>query len=218
MKFKGFDPDGRVRIYFTNMPHWRQEGCTYFVTYRLADSIPMNVLSGWEDDKVQWLLANGISVPDRAKWQEGFTKLDPVQRGAFLKYFNRELNTYLDQGRGSCLLRSPDAAAIVLAGWGHFDGTRYDLGDLVVMPNHVHLLVTPRKGFDLEKILQSRKRQSARAINALVGRSGELWQKHSYDHIVRDELELLAFQKYIAENPAKGCVPKGEYAHRSFDW
>jgi hypothetical protein len=51
-----------------------------------------------------------------------------------------------------------------------------------------------------------------------LNRSGDFWQKHSYDHIVRDEVELRAFQKYISDNPTKAGLKAGESLHRSFDW
>jgi REP element-mobilizing transposase RayT len=115
-------------------------------------------------------------------------------------------------------LRDQQCQGIILDGWKHFDGVRYVLGDLVVMPNHVHLLLTPLPGHELEDILQSRKRHSARELNLLLNRSGDFWQKHSYDHIVRDDAEWKALQKYIAENPAKAALKVGESFHRSFDW
>ncbi len=181
----------------------------------MADSIPERVLEQWELEKIQWLSLHDIHVE---KWSAGFIQLDPVKQREFLKHFNRKLNTHLDEGHGSCALRDPVCQQIILDGWKHFDGDRYDLGDLIAMPNHVHLLLTPRLGHKLEDILQSRKRQSAREINLVLNRLGDFWQKHSYDHIVRDEVELRAFQKYIAENPAKAHLRAGESLHRSFDW
>lgn len=197
------------------MPHWRQDGCTYFVTYRMADSIPERVLKQWEREKLHWLSLHDIHVE---KWSEGFIQLNPEKQRAFLKHFNRKLNSYLDEGHGSCALRDPHCQRIILDGWKHFDGARYELGDLVVMPNHVHLLLTPLPGHELEDILQSRKRHAARELNLLLNRSGDFWQKHSYDHIVRNEVELRAFQKYIAENPTKAGLNTGESLLRSFDW
>lgn len=132
-----------------------------------------------------------------------------------MKYFNRKLNTYLDEGHGSCALSNPRCQQIVVQGWRHFDGQRYELGDLVVMPNHVHLLVTPLPGYELEDILQSCKSHSAREINALCQRSGEFWQKHSYDHIVRNETEHTAYQRYIAENPIKARLAASHFTHRT---
>ena len=42
--FRGLDPNKRVRIYTRHLPHWRQDGATYFVTFRLADSLPEAML------------------------------------------------------------------------------------------------------------------------------------------------------------------------------
>lgn len=234
MLFQPFDEQNPVRIYYTSMPHWRQDGCTYFVTYRLADSIPAGVLREWEFEKLKWIQArvkvdsignridsndsidNRIesrdSIDNRTyRWDELFPLLCDSDRYAFLKCFNRKLNTYLDNGAGSCVLRHRACAKIVLEGWEFFDGIRYQLGDLVVMPNHVHLLITPMAGFELEGVLQSRKRQSAKEINQELNVSGTLWQKHSYDHIVRDAKELVAFQEYIASNPDKANLQQGQF-------
>lgn len=212
MPFQPFNNRRPVRIYYTTLPHWRQDGCTYFVTYRLGDSIPEQVLGQWEREKIQWLLLQNV-VAD--KWTDGFLRLDLSQQQAFLKHFNRKLNTCLDEGHGSCVLRDPRCQQAVAECWRYFHGQRYELGELVVMPNHVHLLLTPMPGHELEDILQSRKRQSARDINTLLGRKGDFWQKHSYDHIVRDETELRAFRQYIAQNPVKARLREGEFLHQS---
>ena len=81
------------------------------------------------------------------------------------------------------------------------------------MPNHVHLLLRPLPGLELEDILQSRKGQSARDLNTFLERQGKVWQKHSYDHIVRNETELNAYRKYMAENPVKARLREGEFLH-----
>tara|TARA_R110002096_G_scaffold54517_20_gene140680 strand:- start:13063 stop:13752 length:690 start_codon:yes stop_codon:yes gene_type:complete len=218
MKFQPYDSRQPLRVYFTNLPHWRQEGCTYFVTYRLFDSIPWRNLEVWEEEKVHWLACEGVDLAENEPWQDGFLKLRERRQRAFLKTFNRKLNEYLDDGRGSCLLREPACSQIVLSGWEYFDSERYDLHDIVVMPNHVHLTLTPYPNHDLEKILHSRKGQASRDINRLLGRQGKLWQKHSYDHLVRDGNEATAISDYIAQNPKWANLREGEFQHRSFDW
>ena len=47
--FRPFNPDGELHIYCRNLPHWRQSGATYFVTFRQDDSIPAKVLKEWLD-------------------------------------------------------------------------------------------------------------------------------------------------------------------------
>ncbi len=218
MEFQPFDQQKPVQIYFTSMPHWRQEGCIYFVTYRLADSIPEKVIVEWDFEKLKWIQARIQSSRNSDRWHDLFPLLSAKDKYAFLKCFNRKLNTYLDGCHGKCPLRNPERAAVVLQGWEYFNSQRYELGDLVVMPNHVHVLVKPKTGFKLEDILRSQKRYSARECNRLSHTSGALWQKHSYDHIVRDSKELLAFQQYIASNPLKANLRDGEFLLRKHNW
>jgi REP element-mobilizing transposase RayT len=79
------------------------------------------------------------------------------------------------------------------------------------MPNHVHVLLTPITGFELEDILHSIKSFTATKINRILGRAGQLWQRESYDHIVRDINQLQAYQEYIAANPRKARLTPDEY-------
>ena len=69
------------------------------------------------------------------------------------------------------------------------------------MPNHCHLTIRPFTDHELEKILQGMKAASAKAVNALLGTTGSLWQQESYDRIVRDEEHLWRVIQYIGRNP-----------------
>ncbi|MFP4204377.1 MAG: transposase [Opitutales bacterium] len=69
------------------------------------------------------------------------------------------------------------------------------------MPNHIHILIKPFAGQRLVDILHSWKSFTANAINKRMGRTGQLWQHESYDHIVRNESAMNAIRSYIRENP-----------------
>ncbi len=216
--FKPFDPHEAVRIYRTTLPHWRQPGATYFVTFRLADSIPRNVLSEWEHDRRIWLQARGIEMDRAGDWRILFGKLPEPDQRAFERENARKLFRCLDQSFGACLLRQPRFASLVCDALLFFENQRYDLGDFVIMPNHVHLLIAPRAEWELERVMQSLKRYCAREINAALGRKGaSLWQRGFYDHIVRDETELLRCRQYIRLNPEKARLRNGEFLLRSAD-
>ena len=77
------------------------------------------------------------------------------------------------------------------------------------MPNHVHAIVEPANGTLLGEIVRHWKGGSAFDINRALGRSGSLWRRETFDHIVRSEPQLEHFRKYIAENPPKGGLRKG---------
>ena len=116
---------------------------------------------------------------------------------------------YLDKGLGTCVLKRPGLSKIVADCLLHFDGNRYHIGDFVIMPNHVHLLVCLLGDTDLLKQCCSWKKFSAGKINELLGRSGRFWQEESFDHLVRSPKQFCAIQQYIRENPIN--LPNGEH-------
>ncbi len=78
----------------------------------------------------------------------------------------------------------------------------YDLHAFVIMPNHVHLLVTPL--VPLPKLTKSLKSITAKRANALLGLTGRpFWQEESYDRMVRDQREFDKIRDYIEENPVR---------------
>ena len=212
MPFKPFDPHEAVRIYRTTLPHWRQAGATYFVTFRLADSIPRSVLAQWNHERRTWLKARGIEMDRAGDWRAAFAKLSAGDQRTFERENARKLFRSLDESHGACVLRSPRMAGIVRDALFFFAGQRYELGDFVIMPNHVHLLIAPRAEWALETVMQSLKRYCARQINAaLPRREVSLWQKSFYDHIIRDDAELARCREYIRLNPVKARLRDGEF-------
>lgn len=89
---------------------------------------------------------------------------------------------------------------------GH--GPTHSLIFAVLMPDHVHLLLRPKEVFpgrwqDLGKIMQSIKGGGARRINIALGTDGEVWQKESFDRIIRSEADFDAKYNYMYENPKR---------------
>jgi REP element-mobilizing transposase RayT len=83
----------------------------------------------------------------------------------------------------------------------HFDGVRYELGEFVVMPNHVHAIVAPIDEHELTRILQNWKSFSAHQFDRVLASSGCIWHRESFDHIVRSAEHLAKFETYIRNNP-----------------
>ena len=195
---KSFDPNGGTRKTRRNLPHWMQEGCLYFVTFRLADALAQAQLRQWEDERRIWM---GFHPQpwDASTWNE------------YDQRFSQRIDAWLDAGRGSCLLARPEVSEIVVAALRHFDGERYDIDAFVVMPNHVHVLVAPREPWDLRRIEHSWKSFTAKEINRLCGRTGALWLEEGFDHIVRSEAHRDHFRGYIAENPGKAGLRDDQY-------
>lgn len=205
MEFRPFDPHGAVSTYRLHLPHWRQPGVTYFLTTRLADSLPQAKLAEWKEERENWLRVRGCRTATDLE------RLSAKDRQDFHRYFTAKFHTWLDAGYGACWLRRPAAMKIVADALRFFDGERYVVGDFVVMPNHLHLLVTPAPDHELSEIVRSWKTFTARQINSLLGRKGAFWQAETYDHIVRSEEQLAHYRRYIAENPVKAGLSEGEY-------
>lgn len=218
--FSPFDERKAVVIYRRNLPHWRQEGATYFITFRLADSLPKPLLEQWDDEKRCWLAARGLDYqPKSADWHRKFeTQLSSEQKLAFRQEFNRKLNHELDRGLGACIFREDPCLRILRDTLLERDGDDYHLGDFIIMPNHVHLFINLASGTELDKPTQRIKGGSAFRSNQALGRSGKLWQRESYDHLVRDIVELQAFRKYVRENPLKARIRLGDGAYYEAEW
>src|SRR5688572_19721111 len=138
--FELFDPHEDVRITESTLPHWYQPGVTYFVTFRTEDSLPKDVTERWHRERDDWLRRHRIN-PRSANWKALISTLPAQEQYQFHKTFSERYLEFLDKGHGECVLKRREFAAIVSDALMHFDGTRYYLGDFVVMPNHVHLLV-----------------------------------------------------------------------------
>jgi REP element-mobilizing transposase RayT len=92
---------------------------------------------------------------------------------------------------GPTYLRIPAVAQVVIAAIRRGAGGDYLLHTWVVMPNHVHLLLTPH--IEPSVVLRRLKGASAREANHLLGLMGQpFWQGESYDHLVRSQEELSA--------------------------
>ncbi|MEW6380496.1 MAG: transposase [bacterium] len=173
------------------LPHWTQEGATYAVTFRLFDSLPATVLK-------EWLFERENIVKTAA--QSGRT-LSDSERHRLASLHSQKIEAWLDRGQGCCCLRDERVAAIVENALRHFDGQRYYLIAWCIMPNHVHVVLTPTQGHDLPAILHSWKSYTSKEINRLLGRSGELWQSEYYDHLIRDEKDFYKQVEYVLQNP-----------------
>lgn len=199
--FELFDPTAELRIeHGANLPHWFQSGVSYFVTFRTADSIPNDVARLWHAKRADWLLMHGIVTSDPL-WKNKFDELDRHERREFHQLFSQSYLDSLDKGYGECQLSRKEVATVVSDSLLHFDTVRYHLGDFVIMPNHVHLIVCLLGDSEIDSICQSWKRFSARQINLLLQRQGRFWQEESFDHLIRSEDQFRAIQRYIANNP-----------------
>jgi REP element-mobilizing transposase RayT len=210
MDFEFFDPAGELRITVGNLPHWFQPGVTYFVTFRTDDSLPAEVARLWYARRDEWLQRHGVS-PRGANRSALVRRLPTAQQREFHNRFSRRFMAYLDRGYGACVLKRREPAGIVADNLTHFDGQRYQLGEFVVMPNHVHLLACLLGKTDLEQQCYAWKKYTATRINRALGQRGRFWHEESFDHLVRSPEEFEHLRRYIVENPQEARLHEGEY-------
>jgi len=139
--------------------------------------------------------------------------LPAAEQYQFHKLFSERYLEHLDQGHGACVLKARALADVVADSLRHFDGQRYWLGDFVIMPNHVHLLVGLLGDTDIEKQCYSWKKYSALKINQALGRTGRFWQEDSFDHLVRTPEHFEKFRRYIAENGSCAGLSADEFLY-----
>jgi putative transposase len=209
--FELFDRNQEFNVRQGTLPHWYQPGVTYFVTFRTEDSVPQPLIRAWHSRRDDWLREHHINPLD-TDWR-GQLHADPALELQYHARFTRPFMEYLDRGYGACCLREQRAAKLVANALQHFNGDRYHLGDFVVMPNHVHLLVCLLGSTEIESQCKSWKRFSATEINRLRDTSGRFWQEESFDHVVRSPEQFEYFERYIADNPNKARLETGNFLH-----
>ncbi len=204
--------------YERNLPHYQPVGYAYFITTRLAGTIPKVIYEKIKREYEQGL--EMISSLKNNKIQRN--RYLELQRINFTKYEN-----ILDNCKyGHKWLGENRIAQIVNDALHYYDGKRYDLISFTIMPNHIHLvrlpiverdssrsvLVVDKGESDMNvalqepvvtKIMRLFKGSTAREANKILKRKGKFWQHESYDHVVRDQKELRRIVKYILNNPVK---------------
>ncbi len=187
------------------LPHFESSNVIQHVTFHLADSLPQIVLLRLEAELK--FLPLGKRDAERRK----------------------RVDAWIDAGHGSCLLCKPAIADMVQGSLLAFDSRRYRLLAWVVMPNHVHALFQPMKGWTVAKIVATWKKFTARKIcddqrnsaslgnpgnaNLLIGGSssspigeapsGPVWHREYWDRFIRDQTHLQQVMEYIHLNPVK---------------
>jgi REP element-mobilizing transposase RayT len=113
-----------------------------------------------------------------------------------------------------------EARSLVLRHCLHDHEIKMLLHACVVMPDHVHLLLSPLRDdqgqpFSLVEIMQSLKSSSAHTVNKLLRRGGPVWEEESFDHVLRSYESLEQKVEYIRQNPVrKGLAASPE----NYEW
>ncbi len=187
-------------FYRRNLPHIQPEGATLFITFRLANSLPKEVIEKLQAEKEE----TEKRINQIADESEREKQLDLAQRHFFGKW-DEALDSLACSEK---YLSNSQVADLVADSLLYRNGKVYDLEAFSIMSNHGHLVCSPLeeaegKYHSLSKIMHSFKLHTALEANKILGRDGAFWQHENYDHYVRDEGELERIIKYVIYNPVK---------------
>ncbi|WPJ97116.1 transposase [Coraliomargarita algicola] len=193
------NPYAHIDQHGLNLPHWQQGEAFVFVTWRMADSLPENVLRGWSSERRIWFEKQPLP------W-------DASTRAEYRERFPLRIERWLDPGSGSCALSDPTLRLIVEGALSHFEGERHAVRSYVIMPNHVHILFQPLSGCLLEDILHTWKSYSSQQIMKTTKHTGEFWSAGYWDRLIRDRTHFERCVRYIRNNPAKAKLNPSQFS------
>ena len=169
------------------IPHFDGGETSQVITFRLCDSMPREILEKWRDE-----VSSDVE-------------------------FRKNVERYLDSGYGECWLKIKGVAQLVQDSLLFHNNKSYTLTAWVVMPNHVHILLTPLKDQELSDILHDVKSYTAHQANNILKRNGQFWQHESFDRYIRNREHFANVINYIEENPVKAglCRKKSDWKFSS---
>lgn len=165
------------------LPHFDIGSRYQMITYRLNDSLPAEVLTYLREKE-----------SDNIEYRKKIEKL-------------------IDAGYGSCLLKEPAVAEMIIENWIFFDKKKYDLIAYVVMPNHVHVMIKMYLEAPLSKIIHSWKSYTSKKFNSVLKNENKdisdvKWEHDYWDRYIRDENHFVSAVDYIHNNPVKAGLCK----------
>ena len=189
--------DKQKNFYKRNLPHYYKPCACYFITFRLAGSLPIKKVSKLKEEYE-------FSKQVISQKSQNKKKLEQKLSDTWKIYFEKIDKMLYEYKNSPKYLENRKIASIVSSALKFYDENEYDLLCYCIMPNHVHVVFTLKQSARaLNKIMKSIKGYSARESNKILSRRGTFWQDESYDHIVRDEKELERIIYYVLNNPVK---------------
>lgn len=187
--------------YHRRLPHYQPKDSILFVTFRLANSLPKNVVVQLLQEREQ----REINITCEKNREKKQILLQEEGR----RYFGH-FDSYLDRVMTEIhWLANPVVAEVVKNSILFYDQKVYEVVAFCIMSNHVHLVLNMEKtNVPLHSILQRVKSYSARKANSLLEMKGIFWQRENYDHVVRNSEELKRIVRYVMENPLKAGLCK----------
>lgn len=196
------------------MQHLYGNNRTYFITFRLADSLPQTKILELKNEyayKVSLIIENDIGKKKEL--------LDKIEIEVLGKYNEQlDINPY-----GKCILKDEKIAKIVSDQIMKYHDVLYELKCYSIMPNHVHTILRSRgdtpedKSDPVNSWIKKVKGSSARLINIELNQTGTLWATESWDRMIRNEKHYHTAFYYTINNPHKAKL-ESKYSVMPYMW
>ncbi|PIZ26332.1 MAG: hypothetical protein COY47_01090 [Chloroflexi bacterium CG_4_10_14_0_8_um_filter_57_5] len=193
-------------LFYRHLPHYHPSNATFFVTFRLAGSLPREVIEQLRQEQER----EEQQLTQRFRGETLREERYKLSKKMFGQY-----DAYLDQGTGPRWLAEPHVAELVTQEIRRLEPQNYHLIAYCIMSNHGHLAIDqqdipeppPLKAGQhytaLSHAMRLLKGRTGHYCNQLMERHGPFWEDESYDHVVRDERELERIVAYILDNPVR---------------
>lgn len=222
LQLKATTPLEKKESYKHALPHFQQPGQAYFVTWCLKDAVPKKALKRYADELEHLGAAisgcGDFQSPDlRNAIENRVTQTEKLreQYYALRKKYIKAYDDLLDAERNPKVnLSNPGNTKIIIEAIQFWEGKKLSNLAWSIMPNHVHWVFQllekdeESKPVYLQDILQSVKRNTANRINKAEARTGNLWQKESFDTTIRDEKHMYYAIEYTLNNPVSAGLVK----------
>lgn len=180
--------------YKRNMPHILPDDGVFFVTFRVNNSLPLDVIVNLKSE-----YKKEIKTAKQVVVNSSILKIRLIE--IYDEYFY-EFDTLLDKYISDFDLTNPILSEIIISSIHYLNNKEYKLICYCLMPNHIHLIVYKLKK-PLYKVMQVLKGFTAHEINKTLNRKGKFWHAESYDNVVRSRNELHNKIQYVLNNPVK---------------
>ena len=187
--------------YRRNLPHIHPENTPVFITFRLADSLPREIIE--------------MLIAEREAEKKNLGKASKKDIYNLHKRHFARYDDWLDRIQNTPRWLIDEKIAQIIKDKLHELGKEhFHLLAYCIMPNHIHLLIQSRMNKKLPKegktskypiadSMRLLKGSTARMCNLELGRRGAFWEHESYDHFIRNEREFANVIAYILNNPVK---------------
>ena len=225
--------------YQRNLPHYHPEGYALFVTFRLINSLPLHIIKELQE-KNDKLLKHISGISDKRIKSEFYREHHQNYFEEFDGWLDRykESPRWLGNANAANVVKEaihfnddkdyellaftimPNHVHIVFTPIVDRDSSRSRIQDAekekkLRNGNDINVVLQDRSISLVADILRKIKGSTARECNKILSRTGAFWQHESYDHVIRDEIELKHIVEYVLNNPVKArlCEKWEDWAH-----